>query len=79
MSTIPEVGSTWAAKGEVRPPRFRTVIAVLPGHEGGIVFYREGETDRWMTAAGWQAWVATNNAAPVVVDADGDPLAAALA
>lgn len=74
MPDLGEVGSTWAAKGEIRPPRLRVVLAVLPGHEGGIVFYREDDLDRWTTASAWRRWVTEAHAAPVVPEPDDDPL-----
>jgi hypothetical protein len=69
-----ELGVPMAEAGETRPSRFRTPLATLPGHEGGIVFYAEGDALLWMMAREWEAWIAETKAGPAVIHTD-DPMA----
>lgn len=65
----PPYGKSWAAKDETRPSRFRTPLAHAPGHEGGVLFVRDGaSSERWVTMTAWREWVAENRAALVADD-----------
>jgi hypothetical protein len=72
----PELGKPWAAEGESRPSRFRTPLAHAPGHNGGVLYVRDGqgaEGERWVTLCTWNAWVRDTNAAPFKVEEDKAP------
>jgi hypothetical protein len=75
------VGMAWAADGESRPSRFRTVLARAPGAGDGALFVEDGDDSRrqWILASEWQAWVKETNAklVPAVEESgDDDPHAA---
>jgi hypothetical protein len=84
VSDIPEFGKPWAAAGETRPSRFVTVLMWLDSLRPGkgvrddVLLVQLGTSpgDRvWWLESEWEAWVAEHKAAPVVPDADDDPLA----
>jgi len=64
-------GVPWAADGDTRPSRHRTVLAHAPGMNGGALWVQQG-TDphnrHWMMVTDWRAWIADNNAKLVVTD-----------
>jgi hypothetical protein len=71
-SPHPPFGVPWAAKGEERPSRFRTPLAWVVGHNGGVMMIQYGEVDRdgdcntgWIQMFQWNIWVKVYAAAPV--------------
>jgi hypothetical protein len=63
-----QFGAPWAADGETRPSRFRTPLAQAPGHNGGVLYVRDGDEERWVLLSAWNAWVSEAHAAPVQPD-----------
>lgn len=66
-------GMPWAADGETRPSRLRTVLAQADGGVGGgALFVQTGASDcrEWILASEWRAWVEETRARLFVVTDD---------
>jgi hypothetical protein len=70
-----QFGAPWAADGETRPSRTRTVLAHASGVGDGALLVQEG-TDiayrYWILASEWQAWL-TESKAQLYVAAPDEP------
>lgn len=73
--TSPSFGVPWAPNGESRPSQFRTPLAWVDGHAGGVVFVERGrKEDRfWQTMVEWDDWVRETKAAPVEPEKPDEP------
>lgn len=69
MADHPPYNVPWAAEGEARPSHFRVPLAHADGHDGGVLYVRDGHsTERWVSMRDWRAWVGEHAAKPVIDD-----------
>lgn len=52
----------WAPEGETRRLRYRTLVAHVPGHLGGVLYTVNGHDEGWTRAIEWDSWVRAFNA-----------------
>jgi hypothetical protein len=69
-------GLPWAADGESRPSRLRTVLARVDGVGEGVLFVQDGpgpEGRYWTLVSEWLAWVQETKAKLFVSPDDDQP------